>query len=390
MPAERIAIVGGGPAGLATARSYREHGGAGELTLVAEEPRPPYERPPLTKGLLRGEVDVGELAIEQPEWFESHDVGLRLGTAASAIDPSLGSVTLSDGDQLEVDVIVLATGSEPVRPPIAGAQHRDIVTVRRLPDSLALAERMRAPGAVAVVVGTGFIGCEIAGSLALDGAPVVLLGEDRLPQINRLGEAAAERIAGWLEELGVRHIGEIKLREIHDGKTVILEDGRRLPADCVVLATGVRPRGELAAAAGVTMSDGAVLVDDAMRSLSHPHRLLAVGDVATAFNATAQRRLRVEHWGDALGHGDVAGRTLANGSGRWGDVPGFWSTIGDRTMKHAAWGDGYDEARLVAHDGGAFTVWYSRDGLAVGVLTHERDEDYEHGRELIAAGDAPP
>ncbi len=128
-------------------------------------------------------------------------------------------------------------------------------------------------------------------------------------------------------------------------------------------------------------------VDAQMRA---GERLLAVGDVAFAHNASAGRRLRVEHWGDALAHGEVAGKALAGRAAAWEEVPGFWSTIGERTLKHAAWGDGYDASELVEHADGAFTVWYSRAGTLVGVLTHDCDRDYERGRELIRRGAAAP
>jgi NADPH-dependent 2,4-dienoyl-CoA reductase/sulfur reductase-like enzyme len=112
----------------------------------------------------------------------------------------------------------------------------------------------------------------------------------------------------------------------------------------------------------------------------------AAGDVALARNAAAGRRLPVEHWGEALNQGEAAGAQAAGAGAVWDTAPGFWSTIGTRTLKHVAWGDGFDEARLVDHPGGAWTVWYGTDGVAAGVLCHERDEDYEHGRELIEQG----
>jgi NADPH-dependent 2,4-dienoyl-CoA reductase/sulfur reductase-like enzyme len=125
-----------------------------------------------------------------------------------------------------------------------------------------------------------------------------------------------------------------------------------------------------------------------MRS-SHPG-ILAAGDVARAFNAAAGRHLAVEHWGEALAMGEVAGRTAAGDrDAAWAQAPGFWSTIGERTLKYAAWGDGFDTARL-EEDGNGFTVWYGRGGACVGVLAHERDEDYERGRELVERGAPMP
>lgn len=389
MDAERIVIVGAGPAGLSTARAYRSCGGEGEVTLVGEEPLLPYERPPLTKQFLRGELDVNELPIESEEWFEDNDVKLLRGTRVTAIDPRRGTVTLDGYVRLPADTIVLAAGSEPTRPPIPGSEHPDVHTIRRLPDSECVAAASSA-GPRVLVIGTGFIGCEIAASLAMGGCEVTLLGEERLPQAERLGTEAAERIASWLKDLGVEAIGESHVSAIHDGHTVELGDGRRIEGQPIVLGTGVQPRAELAEAAGLEVRGGAVVVDEAMRSSSPEGKVLAVGDLAYAFNTTAGRHLRVEHWGDALGHGEVAGATLAQGDGRWENVPGFWSTIGARTLKYAAWGDGFDASRLEASSDGAFTVWYGREGATVGVLSHERDEDYERGRELIAAGASLP
>ena len=238
------------------------------------------------------------------------------------------------------------------------------------------------------MIGSGFIGCEVAGSLAALGVPSMLVSLERLPQEERLGVEAAARIAAWLREAGVTLIGGASVSSIEDARAVVLDDGRRLQGACVVLATGVRPRSELADSAGLDREDGAIAVASTMRS-SDP-AILAVGDVALARNVAAGRALRVEHWGDALDHGKVAGSTLAGVQAHWDEVPGFWSTIGRRTLKYAAWGDGYDEARLVEHDDGAFTVFYARDGATVGVLTHNRDEDYEQGRERVAAGDPLP
>jgi NADPH-dependent 2,4-dienoyl-CoA reductase/sulfur reductase-like enzyme len=388
MAAERIVIVGAGPAGLSTARAYRDAGGGATVTLVGAEPRLPYERPPLTKAFLRGEIDAEELTIEPQRWFDEHEVELCLGRWTRAIDPQRGVVALADRE-LSADAIVLATGSEPIRPALPGAGHPRVLTIRALPDSQRLAEQIE-PGQRVVVVGSGFIGCEIAGSLAQRGVAVTLISQERLPQVERLGTEAAEQIATWLHELDVDLLGDATVAAIHDGRTVALDDGRRISGACIVLGAGVRPRGELAAEAGVPTRDGAVIVDETMRCIEGQGTVLAAGDIAYAYNTTAHRHLRVEHWGDALGQGVVAGRTLAGQDSHWDEVPGFWSTIGERTLKYAAWGDGHDACRRAEGEGGGFAIWYSRDGATVGVLTHGSDGDYERGRELIAHGEPPP
>jgi 3-phenylpropionate/trans-cinnamate dioxygenase ferredoxin reductase component len=258
-----------------------------------------------------------------------------------------------------------------------------VVAIRRLPDSLRVRELAREGSAI--VVGGGFIASEAAASLATHGAAVTLIDQEPLPQRGRVGDEVARRIAAWLHDLGVEHIGGAQVTAIDDGRVAVLADGRRVQGACTVLATGVRPRSELAAAAGLATESGYVLVDERMYAESAERRVMAVGDVALARNTTAGRRIHIEHWGDALGQGEVAGGVLAGRPVSWSDVPGFWTTIGEHTLKFAGWGDGYDDARFDEGRGGDFTARYTRGGVIVGVLTHGRDSDYDDGRRQIAA-----
>ncbi len=386
-PPAGVVIVGGGPAGLATARAYRESGGGGPVTIVAGEPHLPYERPPLTKDFLLGEASEDDLQIEPAAWFDEHDVELRIGATATALDPAAQRVTLADGEQLAYDACVLATGAEPQRPPVPGAAAAGIRTMRRIEDSRAL----QAHGKRVVVVGSGFVGCEAAATLARRGAAVTVATAETLPQGERLGPEAGGRIAAWIEEAGAELLCGAELDRIervergwriHAGRSV-------LEADTVLLATGITPRLELAEAAGLRLDGEAIATGADMRT-SDPS-ILAVGDVAYAHNAAAGRPLRVEHWGEALTHGAVAGAVLAGEAREWDTAPGFWSAIAGRTLKHLAWGDGYATLRFESGGDGGFTAWYAdRAGVCVGVLCHERDGDYERGRRLIEAGGPCP
>jgi 3-phenylpropionate/trans-cinnamate dioxygenase ferredoxin reductase subunit len=382
-PEQRIVIVGGGPAALSTARSYREAGGGAHVDLICAEPHLPYQRPPLTKELLRGEREAADLALEDEAWFAAHAVTLRLGRPAVALDREARCVHLEGGQEVPYDACVLATGSAPQRPPVDGALDPELHTIRTVDDALRL-RAMARPGTRAVIVGAGFIACEAAASLARRGVETVLVAPEERPQAARLGERAGELITTLLCEAGVEVRLGAELQRIEPHWRVRLAGGETLSADLVVLATGVAPRTQLAAEAGLEVQDGAVLVDSSMRSSDAA--VLAVGDIAAAQHTRAGRRLRVEHWGDALAHGEVAGRTLAGEDAAWTSAPGFWTTIGDHTLKHSAWGDGFDEARVEVEGDKHLVVRYLQDGTDVGVLAMGDDEAYEAGRRRLEDG----
>jgi 3-phenylpropionate/trans-cinnamate dioxygenase ferredoxin reductase subunit len=374
----RIVIVGGGPAAKAAAGAYRDAGGRGSLTILAGEDELPYERPPLSKEFLRGEAARADLPLEGEEWFRQRDIELIRGVEVGGLNLKQGVAIASDRKRWEFDRCLLVTGAHPVVPEIAAVDGPRVHCLRTVAD----AERLAAvAGREVLVIGSGFIGCEAAVSLALRGAAVSIATLESSPQIERLGEEVSGCIAGWLAGYGVDLLPAAELAEISEGErlTARFADGREQPADAVLLALGIVRNDGLARAAGVEVDSG-VLVDAAMVS-SNP-RLLAAGDVALAENTAAGRRIAVEHWGEALNQGEVAGRTLAGEEAGWDVAPGFWSTLGERTVKYAGWGDGWDEVRFEQRDAG-FVAWYGRGGETVGVLAHERDADYEAGRRLV-------
>ena len=386
---DRIVIVGGGPAGLSVARAYSERGGLGRLILLTAEAYPPYRRPPLTKEYLRGEIPRDELPIESARWYEENEAELRTTTLVAKLDHDRGVVETENGEEVPYDVCVLATGSEPIRLPIPGSDDPEVLVMRTIENS----ERLRSRavgGSRAVVVGSGFIGCEAAASLSLRGVEVTLVSQEEGAQSERLGEDASRRIQGWLEGYGVglRMGTDAESIERRDnGFEVAVAGGDSILGQTVLLAAGVRPRTRLAEEAGLEIEKGGVVTDSSMRT-SAPG-IFAVGDIAFATNKAAGSRQKVEHWGDALNHGRVAGTVLAGSEAVWKEAPGFWSTMGDKTLKYWAWSGGWDEAKFVEKDrseGEAFAVWYGREGVTVGVLAHNADEDYEKGRELIERG----
>ena len=386
---DRIVIVGGGPAGLSVARAYREIGGRGRVVLLTAEPYSPYRRPPLSKEYLRGEIPRDELPIESLHWYEENGVELRTTTLVAGLDRDRGVIETENGEEVPYDACVLATGSEPIRIPIPGADDPEVLVMRTIENSERLQSRAD-EGSRAIVVGSGFIGCEAAASLSLRGVEVTLVSQEEGPQRERLGKDASRRLQGWLKGYGVnlRMGTDVESIERRDERfEVAVASGEPVSGQTVLLAAGVRPRTQLAEEAGLEMERGGVVTDSSMRT-SAPG-IFAVGDIAFAMNGTAGSRQKVEHWGDALEHGRVAGTVLAGGEAIWKEVPGFWSTIGDKTLKYWAWSGGWDEARFVEKDGSegeAFAVWYGREGVTVGVLAHNTDEEYEEGRELIERG----
>jgi 3-phenylpropionate/trans-cinnamate dioxygenase ferredoxin reductase component len=377
-----VVIVGAGPAGLAAARAYRDAGGRAPVTLLGAELHAPYQRPPLTKELLRGESEPDGLPLESESWYHEHQVELNLGVRVTGLDPDRGLLELAGAPPMAYDACVLATGSRPTMLPGTNTS-----TIRTVDDSL----HLRGHGRRVAVVGTGFLGCEAAASLAIRGADVTLVGMEEQPHAARLGGEVGEVIAGWLRGLGVTLSMGSAVAGIENGPPaqVLQDDGSVTEADTVVQAMGAEPRLELAEDGGLTLSGGAIAADTGMRTSAQD--VYVAGDAAFALNAAAGRRLRVEHWGEALEQGAVVGGVMAGQDRRWETVPGFWSSIGPYTLKYRAWGDGHARVALHRGEDGAFTAWYSDErGVCVGVLTHERDHDYERGGDLIAArGNAP-
>jgi 3-phenylpropionate/trans-cinnamate dioxygenase ferredoxin reductase subunit len=379
-----LLIIGGGPAGLAAARAYRSLSGRGAVGIVTDERRVPYNRPPLSKELLRAEIGEDDLPLETEQWFSEQQIDL-ISARAVTLDPDAKRVLLSGGRELAYKRCVLATGAEPTRLPIPGVDDPAVRVLRSLDDLRELRARLE-PDVGVCVIGSGFIGCEVAASVRMLGHDVSLISDEPAPNQRRLGDEVSAQILGWLEALGVavNPGSEVQAIERTGARLHVCTACNRLAGSLVIMATGVAPRAELIAGAGLHLEDGAVPADSAM-STEAPD-LFAAGDVCVAYNAAAGRPVRVEHWGDALGQGKVAGSVAAGKAASWNEVPGFWSTIGSHTLKYAAWGDGYDDVRFEPSGNGSFTAWYERDSKLVGVLAHGDDEAYERGRELIAQG----
>jgi 3-phenylpropionate/trans-cinnamate dioxygenase ferredoxin reductase subunit len=375
-----LIVIGSGPGGVSAAEAFRQHDRDLPVRILTADPDLPYARPPLSKDYLRGDTD--DVWLHPTHWYLERSIDLHVATEVSAIDPTAHTVT-TDDETYPYAALVLACGATPTPLPAPGGHHA--LQLRTLGDAARLRKAAR-DAASAVVVGAGFIGCEVAASLALNGLAVTLVAPEQVPQAKRLGSAAGRRLQDLVEVAGVRYVGGVAVRELTEG-AVRLENGVSIDCDLIVAATGVTPRIDLAEAAGLAVQDSHAIVGADMRT-SAPD-VYAVGDLALAFNTRLGRHIAVEHWQDAADQGAIAGADAAGQPSTWQGVPGFWSTIGDATLKYHAWGDGYEHDRLLDRAQG-FTVWYESGGAVVGVLTHNADDDYDTGESLIAGARPTP
>ena len=379
-----LVVVGSGPAGLAAVRSFREREHAAPVIMLTQDDHPPYARPPLTKDFLRRDSTLDDLWLTEPGWFDEQRVEIRRATSVVALDTERRLVLLDDTRTVPYAEAVLATGSTPTPLPVPGGDDPGLVYVRDLTSGHRLRKIAASTDTRVAVIGSGFIGCEAAASLSLAGAQVVLISDEEVPHAKRLGTEAGREIQRWLTAAGVETVLGVPLARIErrdGGYALELGDGGRVRVDEVVGAGGARPAVGVAERSGLLTENGGVRVDSSLRA-SAPHTY-AVGDIAFADHAVAGRPLRVEHWGDAEQHGTIAGTVAGGGSARWQEPPGFWSTIGTRTLKYSAWGDGHDDL-VFDGDSDHWTVWYRRGDEIYGVLTHARDGDYERGQQLLS------
>lgn len=368
-----VVVVGAGLAGGKTVEALRDGGYDGRVTLLGAETDRPYERPPLSKGYLAGSDERDAAFVHPADWYAAHDVDLRTGTTVTALDLAAQRVVDDSGARTGFDHLVLATGSEPRRLDVPGADLDGVAYLRTLPDS----DRLRAaltPGRRVVVVGGGWIGLEVAAAARGAGCEVTVLVRDTLPLLAVLGPELAPLFADLHREHGVDLRTRVDVAELvpagdgadgtHVG-AVALADGTHVPADLVVVGIGAAPRTALAQAAGLHVEDG-VVVDQHLRS-SHPH-VLAAGDIARAAHPLLGTHVRVEHWANALNQPATAAATVLGRDEPYDRLPYFFTDQYDLGMEyvgHAGPG-GYDDV-VVRGDLAAreLVAFWRRDGRVV-------------------------
>jgi 3-phenylpropionate/trans-cinnamate dioxygenase ferredoxin reductase component len=337
-----IVIVGGGLAGAKAAETLRAEGYDGRLVLLGEEDERPYERPPLSKDYLRGEREREAVHVHEAGFYDAHAIELRTGTEVTAIDTSARTATLASGERLAWDRLLLATGAEPRRLPLPGADLDGVLALRDLVDS----ERLRATlagGGRLVVIGAGWIGAEAAASARMLGAEVTLLERLSLPLEHVLGPTLGRLYADVHREHGVDLRTGVEVAAIEGAgraERVRLGDGTTIDCAAVLVGVGVRPRTALAETAGLAVDDG-VLVD-ATLAASVPG-VYAAGDVANADHPFYGGRVRVEHWANALNQGPAAARSMLGRGEPYDRLPYFYSDQYEVGMEYSGLAVGADE-----------------------------------------------
>jgi 3-phenylpropionate/trans-cinnamate dioxygenase ferredoxin reductase component len=356
-------IVGAGLAGAKAAETLRAEGYDGPLVLLGAEAERPYDRPPLSKGYLTGAVDADGVHLHPPGWYHAQGIELRVGVRVVHLDPVAHRVRLDTGEHLPYRRLLLATGSEARPLSVPGADHDDVQHLRTAADAYRLRAALTGPTSSVVVVGAGWIGLEVAAAARGLGHAVTVVDPAPTPLHHALGPQMGELFARLHRDHGVdlrMRTGVTRIRRGASGAAVVTGSGAELPADLVVVGIGARPNTELAAAAGLHVDDG-VVVDAAMRT-SAPD-VHAAGDIAAVPHPHHGRRLRVEHWANALHTGPAAARAMLGRAVVHDRLPYFFTDQYDLGMEYT--GLGSPEATVVCRgepEDGAFIAFWMRDG----------------------------
>jgi 3-phenylpropionate/trans-cinnamate dioxygenase ferredoxin reductase component len=386
MPIKNVVLVGANVAGVRAADALRQAGFDGRLVLVGAEPDLPYERPPLSKEYLQSDLAEERFTIHPAAYYDQHAIDLRLGRRAVSLDPHSATVALDSGERLHYDRLLIATGATPRRlDNLPGADLPGIVYLRDLADARQLRTEMASAQRV-VIVGTGFIGAEVAASSRRTGLEVVALEAAPVPLGRALGDVVGQLYADIHRGRGVdlrTNATVTGFRGQRRVEQVLTGNDEAIDCDLVVVGVGVAPAVDWLADSGIALDNG-VVVDELCRT-SVPG-VYAAGDVANWWHPTNQERLRVEHYDNAQFQGVAAARSMLGIGEPYAPVPYFWSDQYELNLQYVGHASGSDEVVLRgAVDSGAWTAFYCRDGRLRAALTVNRRRDLTPARKLIAA-----
>lgn len=382
----RVVIVGAGQAGAALAAKLRVLGHTGEIVMLGDEPAPPYQRPPLSKAYLLGEMEEDRLWLRAPEFWAEQGVELRLGQAVTGIDPTSKTVTVG-GEALDYDHLALTTGSTPRRLPAAiGGALQGVYTVRTLADVDAMRDEFQ-PGRRVIIVGGGYIGLEAAAVASKLGLDVTVL--EMAPRV--LQRVAAPETSDYVRALhqahGVKVLESTGLNRLVGDDRVegaLLTDGRQLPADFVIVGVGITPNTHLAEQAGLALDNG--IATDELGRTSDP-AIWSAGDCASF--PWKGGRIRLESVGNAIDQAEAVAANILGAGAPYEAKPWFWSDQYDLKLQIAGLNIGYDHVVTRKGEGDAVSFWYYRGAELLAVDAMNDSRAYMVGKRLIEMGKSP-
>ena len=382
MPSPTFCIVGAGLAGGRAAMSLRDRGFDGRIVLIGEEKEPPYERPPLSKGYLSGELPLAKLFLQSVQSYADRAIEWRPQVKVTELRPGAGTIRLDDGEVLEFGRLLLATGARPRALSVPGSDLEGIVTYRSLGEADWLLAQLKRQPAV-VVVGGGFLGSELAAAARRQGCPVTIVevGDAFIAPLGRqVGDFCADlhRQAGveiLLGESVSRFLGRSQVEAVE------LASGRRLPCDLSLVCVGVEPNSQLAVAAGLATDPGVVVDEHCQSSLEG---VFAAGDVASWWSPRWQQRLRLEHYDNAHQQGLFVAGAMLGDSSVYDPLPYFWTEQYDTMVQQVGIARSGD-AGIVRGDpaSGRFSLFQVRSGALLSCIAVNRFPDLAAARRLI-------
>jgi 3-phenylpropionate/trans-cinnamate dioxygenase ferredoxin reductase component len=376
-------IIGASLAGGVAAATLRQDGFDGDVVLIGAEPQPPYERPPLSKQYLRGETPFEKALVRPAGFYEQNHIETRFSTRATRVDPIHRIVEVDAGLPVRYDKLLIATGVRNRRPPIPGLDLPGVFDLRFVSDADALRDQI-VPGRRAVVIGMGFIGCEVASSLRQKGVEVVCVDPSPTPLFRVLGADVGEVIAGVHRDHGVHTIFEDVVTRLEGDarvERVMTRSGRRIDCDFAVAGVGVEPVMDFVAGSGIDTTNG-ILVDEHCRTTVDD--IYAAGDVANHYHPVVQRRMRVEHWQNAMQQGAAAARSMLGKGQAYDAIHWFWSDQYDVNLQYAGFHHEWDQMVIRGRlDEGRFLAFYLNQGRIDAVVGLNRGKDIRRVMPLI-------
>jgi 3-phenylpropionate/trans-cinnamate dioxygenase ferredoxin reductase subunit len=380
-----VVIVGASLAGGTAAVTLRDQGYDGDIVLIGAEPRAPYERPPLSKEYLRGQQPFEKAYVKPPDHWSSNGVETRFGVTAERIDTDRREVVLAGGERIPYGTLLITTGCRTRKIPAPGSDLDGVLDLRTVADADRIREAAASSGS-AVVVGLGFIGAEVTASLKQTGLDVTAVEFAPVPLNRVLGEDVGRALAGLHADNGVHTIFEDSVASFEGSgrvEAVVTAQGTRLPCDVAVVGVGVQPNVEIAEGSPIAVDNG-ILVDEYCRT--NVDGVYAAGDVANHQHPLFGRRMRVEHWQNAMRQGAAAAKSMLGAGEPYAEVHWFWSDQFDANLQyagyHTAWDDLVVRGSIPDRN---FIAFYTTGGLIDAAVALNRGKELRRAMALIKA-----